>query len=32
MKAEQVMRIAGGWRGRPIAGGGTLSEIEGLNQ
>lgn len=24
--------IAGGWRGRPIAGGGTLSEIEGLNQ
>ena len=24
--------IAGGWRGRPIAGGGTLREIEGLNQ
>lgn len=24
--------IAGGWRGRPITGGGTLSEIEGLNQ
>lgn len=24
--------IAGGWRGRPVAGGGTLSEIEGLNQ
>ena len=24
--------IAGGWRGRPVAGGGTLREIEGLNQ
>ena len=24
--------IAGGWRGRPVAGGGTLREIEGLIQ
>ena len=26
------VEVEGGWRGRPIAGGGTLSEIEGLNQ